>query len=166
MWPILVAGIAVAVIIVLVIALRRANSPSVGMMQDVREAVLSLQAVAATQITEVRADGQVLGVSLAAMERQTQRVRETIRFVYTIERDGEQVIHTVSSQLLARKPEKYQIQCMLVALLTLSQQLESAGIDPKTVPFNINRSELGTHFVALALTPDQNAKLLAQRSGG
>jgi hypothetical protein len=161
MMPYLIAGGVLALVVVIALVLRGGGSPSVLMFQQIREAILSLQAMAATQIVKATDDGKVQGMSQAEMERQTQRVQETIRFVYTIEEDHGHFIHTVSSQLLARKPEKYQVQCMLVVMLTLNQQLEAVGIDPKTVQFDVSRSEMGTHYVAMALSPEHNAKVLA-----
>lgn len=161
MMPYVIAGCVLAAIIVIALVLRGGGTPSVVMFQQIRDAVISLQAIAATQIEKATDDGKIQGMSQAEMERQTRRVQETIRFVYTIEEDRDHFIHTVSSQLIVRKPEKCQVQCMLVVMLTLNQQLETAGIDPKAVHFDVSRSEMGTHYVSMALSPEQNAKLLA-----
>lgn len=161
MMPYLIVGGVLAFVVVIALVLRGGGTPSVLMFQQIRDAVFSLQAVAATQIAKATDNGNIQGMSQAEMERQTQRVQETIRFVYTIEEDGSHFIHTVSSQLLARKPEKYQVQCMLVVMLTLNQQLEAAGIDPKSVQFDVSSSEMGTHYVMMALSPEHNAKVLA-----
>lgn len=161
MMPYLIVGGVLAFVVVIALVLRGGGTPSVLMFQQIRDAVLSLQAVAATQIAKATDGRKIQGMLQAEMERQTQRVQETIRFVYTIEEDDGHFIHTVSSQLLARKPEKYQVQCMLVVMLTLNQQLEAAGIDPKSVQFDVSRSEMGTHYVTMALSSEHNAKVLA-----
>ena len=186
MLPYLIAGGVLALVVVIALALRGGSTPSVLMFQQVRDAILSLQAIAATQVTTANEVGKFQGMSQTEMERQTQRVQDTIRFVYTIEKDNGHFIHTVSSQMIARKPEKYQIQCMLVVMLTLNQQLETAGIDPKAVQFEVSRPntgiryvsielgeptkqgqaetaklEMGTHYVTMVLSPEQNSKVLA-----
>jgi hypothetical protein len=74
------------------------------------------------------------------------------------------MVHVVSSQLLKPKPEKYQIQCMLLAMLTLNQCLTDAEIDPNSVEFDIDRSATGTHYVAMSLSREQHEKMMAKRS--
>lgn len=161
MIPYIIAGGVLAILLVVVLLLRGGGTPSVLMFQQIRDAMLSLQANAAKHIEKVTDDRRIRGISQAEVERQTRQVQETIRFVYTIEEDSDHFIHTVSSQMIVQKPEKYQVQCMLIVMLTLNQQLEAAGIDPKAVPFDISRSEMGTHYVTMTLSPEQNAKVFA-----
>ena len=160
MGPIVaIAGLCVLGVVVLVVA-RSAATPSVAMFQQIRETVTALQRIAASNVLPATGGEHVTGFSGERMMRQTARLDETIRFVYTVEEHERGFLHAVSSQLLRRKPQKYQLQCMLVVMLTLNQQLGDAGIEQEDVQFDISRSELGTHCVAMLLSPDQHDAIL------
>lgn len=141
--------------------LREYSTPSVAMFFEIDNALRVLQQEAAKSVFEESSDGMMRGLSPGAMDALARRVGGTIRFVYTISRADGKVIHTISSQRITNRPEKYQIQCMLVALLVLHRQLGEAGIDPKNIEFGMNKSELGTHYLEMALTPDQHAGVMA-----
>lgn len=134
------------------------------MFGEVRTAILDLQRVASQNIIPLEQAQKVTGIDQEQMLRQTRQVCETIRYIYTVEESQDGVVHTISSQLLKPKPEKYQVQCMLIAMLTLNQCLEDSGIDPKSVEFNIDRSATGTHYVAMLLPRDKHEQMLAHRN--
>ena len=69
--------------------------------------------------------------------------------------------HVVSSQLVARKPEKYQVESMLVAMLALTRQLKTSGIEGDQGRFEVSRSEAGTHFVGLQLTAVEHERFMS-----
>ena len=163
MTPVLIT---VAVLIgcaVVFLLLRRGATPPAAMFAEIRTATLDLQRVASQNVFPVGQNQKVNGIDQDQMLRQSCRVRDTIRLVYTIKESETGLVHFVSSQLLKPKPEKYQIQCMLVAMLTLNQCLEDAGIDPKSVEFNIDRSATETHYVAMSLTRDKHDQMMAKR---
>jgi len=164
MWPIvIIVGIVVLGLIAFVVA-RNSATPSVAMFQRIRETVLALQKTAALNVQPITDGEHVTGFSEERMMRQTANVNETIRFVYTIEQHEEGFLHMVSSQLLQPKPQKYQIQCMLVVMLTWNQQLGDAGIQQQDVQFDVSQSELGTHYVAMVLRPEQHEAVLRGKS--
>ena len=157
--PYIVGAVVLVVLIVIGLAFRSGSTPSPQKFQEVRAAIIALQDIANSHIA--KDDGKLHGTTQAEIEKLTRSLWGSIRFVYTIDEEDGQFIHTVSSQLTARKPRKYQIECMLMVILTLNQQLEAAGIDPKTVTFDVAQSELGTHYVAIALAPEQHRALMA-----
>ena len=128
--------------------MRRGATPPAAMFGEIHTAILDIQQVASRNILPLEQSQNVTGIDQDQMQRQSCRVRETIRYVCTIAESENGLVHTISSQLLRPKPEKYQVQCMLIAMLTLNQCLEESGIDPKSVEFNIARSATGTHYVA------------------
>jgi hypothetical protein len=144
--------------------LRRSTAPPAAMFAEIRTAILDLQRVASQNIFLVGQTHKLNGIDQDHMLRQSCHVRETIRYVYTIEESESGFVHVISSQLLKPKPEKYQIQCMLIAMLTLNQCLADSSIDPKSVEFNIDRSATGTHYVAMSLTRQQHDQMLASRN--
>jgi hypothetical protein len=158
--------IAISVVIVCALAfflIRRGATPPATMFGEIRAAILDLQHVASQNIFSLEQTQKVTGIDQDQMLRQSCHVRETIRYVYTIEESENGLVHTISSQLLKKKPEKYQVQCMLIAMLTLNQGLEDSGIDPKSVEFNIDRSATGTHYVAMLLPPEKHDQMMANR---
>ncbi len=144
--------------------MRRGATPSAAMFGEIRNAILDLQQVASRSIFPLEQSQNVTGIDQDQMQRQSCRVRETIRYVYTIEESENGLVHTISSQLLRPKPEKYQVQCMLIAMLTLNQCLEDSGIDPKSVEFNIDRSATGTHYVAMLLPREKHDRMMVNRN--
>lgn len=164
MTPIIVA---ISVIIACALAffsIRRGATPPVAMFAEIRTAILALQHVASQNILPLQQTEKVTGIAQDQMLRQSCHVRETIRYVYTIDESENGLVHTISSQLLRPKPEKYQVQCMLIAMLTLNQCLEESGIDPKSVEFNIDRSATGTHYVAMLLPRAKHDQMMASRN--
>ncbi|OUT57348.1 MAG: hypothetical protein CBB71_15630 [Rhodopirellula sp. TMED11] len=140
---------------------RSRSLPPTSLMIEIRELLREMQVVAAENVLPASDGTSVPGIDQATMLKLTAQLRKTIRFVYTIEESDEGLTHRVSSQLLLPKPEKYQIQCMLIVMLTLNQCLEEAVIDPRSVSFQIDKSEQGTHYLAMALSKAQHDQLLA-----
>ncbi len=154
-------GLFVVIAGVAVILWRRAGStPSMAMWSDISETIPRLQRAAASNVHHAGEDT----VASAAMAKQTAVLRETIRFIYTIARDGDHVNHVISSQLVARKPEKYQVESMLVAMLALTRQLKAAGIEGDQGRFEVDRSEAGTHFMGLLLTAEEHERFMSAGS--
>ena len=162
MW--IVAVIAVTAILAAMVALlaRRSAGPSAVMFQEIRNTVLALQRVAAARVIPGAVGEDGAGLSVDDLRNHSACVRETIRFVYTVEETEGGFLHTVSSQMLAPKPEDYQVQCMLVAMLTLNQQLSEAGLDPDDVGFEVSASEHGTHYLAMLLTAGQHETIVGE----
>lgn len=163
MTPIIIT---ISVVIVCALAfflIRRGATPPAAMFGEIRTAILDLQHIASQAVLPLEATQTVAGIDQDQMLRQSCHIRETIRYVYTIEESENGLVHTISSQLLKPKPEKYQVQCMLIAMLTLNQRLEESGIDPKSVEFNIDRSETGTHYVAMLLPREKHDQMMANR---
>ena len=136
------------------------SSPCLRTYLKIRRIIEALQKQAATNITPLNQSEQLGGVDETAMQRQTAQIRNTIRFVYTIDEAPDGIVHMVSSQMLKPKSPKYQVQCMLVVMAVFQQQLQGAGIDPQTIPFNITESETGTQCLAMLLTSSQHSALL------
>lgn len=140
---------------------RSRSSPPASMFVEIRELLREMQKLAAENILPASDGATMAGIDQATMLKHTAQLRKTIRFVYTIEESEAGRTHMVSSQLLLPKPEKYQIQCMLIVMLTMNQCLEEAGIDPQSVSFQIDKSEQGTHYLAMALSEAQHDQLMA-----
>ncbi|MCU0709006.1 MAG: hypothetical protein MUF23_11995 [Pirellula sp.] len=164
MTPILIMIAVLVGCVVAYLLLRRGTTPPAAMFAEIRSAILELQGVASKNVFTVEQSQKMTGIDQDRMHQQTCRVRDTIRYVYTIEESATGMVHVVSSQLLKPKPEKYQIQCMLLAMLTLNQCLTDAEIDPNSVEFDIDRSATGTHYVAMSLSREQHEKMMAKRS--
>lgn len=164
MIPIVIALVIVIGCVVVLLVLRRGVTPSVAMFAEIRTAILDLQRVASHNIFPAEQCQKLTGFDQEEMLQQSCHVRDAIRYVYTVGECETGLVHVVSSQLLKPKPEKYQIQCMLVAMLTLNQCLADAGIDPKSVEFGIDRSPTGTHYVSMSLTRDQHDRMMAKRN--
>lgn len=162
--PIIIAIFVVIATSVAYFLMRDGSTPPVAMFGEVRTAILDLQRVASQNIFPLEQTQKVTGIDQEQMLRQSRRVCETIRYVYTVEESEDGVVHTISSQLLKPKPEKYQVQCMLIAMLTLNECLKESGIDPKSVEFNIDRSATGTHYVAMLLPRDKHDQMLVYRN--
>lgn len=156
----IIAGIIILLIIVFVVR-QRGATPPLTLWRLIEEAIPPLQRIALTTILPREAPGHITGFDADAMNRQVVSLHETIRFVYTIEKDAERFVHIVSSQMLRPKPPKFQIECMLVVMLVLNRQLGEAGIKHEDVSFEVNQSELGTHYIYMFLSPAQQEQLVA-----
>jgi len=151
---------AVVVIIVIVIVYRkRSGGPSVEAFQRITDAIMTIQRVAVRNVLPQTKSGAITGINEKQMESQTAIVDDTIRFIYTVERDEEDYLHIVSSQLVKRKRRKYQIESMLIVMLAFQRQLPECGIKPENVEFDIQESELGTQYVMMKLNEKQNGLL-------
>lgn len=162
MTPAIIAILVVVAFALAFFLIRRGATPPTAMFREIRSAILDLQRVASQNIFPLEQAQKITGIDEDQMLRQSRTVRGTIRFIYTIEDSENGLVHTISSQLLKRKPEKYQIQCMLIAMLTLNQCLDDSGIDPKSVEFNIERSASGTHYVAMLLPREKHEQMMAK----
>jgi hypothetical protein len=144
--------------------IRRGSTPPAAMFDEMRAAIRELQQIASQNILPLEQTQKVTGIDLEQMLQQSRQVGNIIRYVYTVEEAENGIVHTISSQLLKPKPEKYQVQCMLIAMLTLNQCLEESGIDPKSIEFTIDRSATGTHYVAMLLPPEKHTQMMAHRN--
>lgn len=161
MTPIYIAlAVAIACVVGFFWIRSRAN-PSVAMLGEIQWAVLDLQIAASRNIVPIERSDKITGFDEEEMDRQCRRVGGMLQFIYTISESEAGMEHLVSSRLLKRKPEKYQVQCMLFVILTLNRRLADAGIDPKSVEFSVDRSDLGTHYVGLTLSRDQHDRMIA-----
>lgn len=158
---IIVAGIALLLAVVAFFYWRNSTTPSIAMFRAIEAAILKLQQIAVTNILPAQPSGGAAGFNPDAMLRQTETLEGVIRFVYTIEHHENGLLHIVSSQLLRHKSLKYQIQCMLVAMLVLNRQLGDADIKQEEVAFDISQSELGTHYASMFLSQEQHDKFVA-----
>ncbi len=157
--------IPISIIIVIVIAValsRRGGTPSVEMFAKINKAVRDLQCHAAQKIMPAKEPGKMTGFDERKMQDLTVTIDNVIRLAYTMEHYEEGILHTISSQLTCRKPRKYQIECMLVVMLTLNEELTEAGVNHDEVKFEITESELGTHYVGMHLNVGQQA-LMAEK---
>jgi hypothetical protein len=160
MWGIWITIAVVVVILILFIVSRKRAIPPVEMFKEIGDAIFNLQKKAASNIHVAQDGKDITGISIDKMQNQTLRIQDTIRFVYTIEQNGDEIIHAISSQMLKPKPRKYQLSCMLFVMLTLNKQINEAKINPDDVQFNIDQSELGTLYVNMTLTHSQHDAIL------
>jgi hypothetical protein len=135
------------------------QTPSITMFRQIGETLRTLQQRALKNIRPEAQAGEMRGLDLDAMQNQTLTVAGTIRFVYTVEKHSRGLVHMVSSQLCKPKRRKYQVQCMLTIMLHLSRQLSGAGIKSDDVKFEVTESELGTQYVAMLVSLEQQEKM-------
>lgn len=132
------------------------DNPSMAMLGGIDSTVRNLQRTALDRLdTDPSGENPF---DEQQMLRQTATVQGTIRFVYSIERSEGVFLHTVSSQLVSRRSKAYQVQCMLVAILTLQRQWTAAGLSGTEVPMRIEESARGTHLVFLEFTPERHER--------
>jgi len=132
------------------------NMPSSGTMGLIAKNILELRARAVRHIFAEGAESDI-----EVMNGLTARVSDAIRFIYTIEHFKGGLLHTVSSQLVCAKPREYQIQCMLIVMLTFNRELELTGISADDVELGIEESDLGTQYLRMLLSPEQHRRLLS-----
>ena len=158
MWYV-VAGVAVIIIVGAIIRKSRAT-PSVAMFHAIERGILDLQRKA---LADVLPDQQreIRGFAEKAALGHTVTLKETIRFIYTVEQREGGFMHLVSSQLKQPRGKKYQMQCMLVVILVLNRQLEQAGIKQDDVKFDIDESAVGTQYVGMILTAEQHGRIMS-----
>jgi len=140
----------------------RGATLSAAMFDEIRDTILRLQQAAAENVFPLEKGNHLTGIHEEKMARQSSHVGPLIRFVYTIEESPTGLVHVISSQLLRPMPEKYQVQCMLVAMLTLNRQLSDSGTDPQEVEFDIEQSVTGTQYVMMSVTQEQHDRMLAE----
>ena len=140
---------------------RNLGRPSPELLLEVEKVVADLMKIAVNKVKEEAQEGEVVALDLEAMQENEATVQDEIRFIFTAERKGEHLIYTVSSQLITLKPHKFQVQCMLLAMIVLNQQLKRAGIRESDVQVELDRSELGTDFIYMQLTETQHERIKA-----
>ncbi|MEZ6106682.1 MAG: hypothetical protein R3B96_11335 [Pirellulaceae bacterium] len=140
--------------------------PSVHMFGALRDAVLELQERAAADIFPEPESDEDEPFDPDRMDALCLRVEETIRLIYTIEELDGGLLHVMSSQLVSRRPEKYQVHCMVIALMTVGERLKQAEIDMKDVGVDIERAPTGTHYVRILLTREQHDLMMAVQPEG
>lgn len=136
------------------------NMPSSGTMGLIAKSILELRAKAARHIFS-ESGNEGAEPDQEVMNGLTARVSDAIRFIYTIEHFKGGLLHTVSSQLVCAKPREYQIQCMLIVMLTFNRELELAGIPADDVALDIEESDQGTQYLRMLLSPEQQKRLLS-----
>ena len=156
MWYALVAGVMLVVVVVLI--RRNASTPSLAMWSSITSGIRELQQVALKHILPART-GEIRGFDEKAFASQVITLKDTISFVYRVEEEDSGFVHIVSSKLKRDKGKKYQIECMLVVMMELNRALSEVGIVPADVKFDIEESEVGTQYIAMHLTADQNHQL-------
>ena len=134
----------------------RENTPSEAMFGLIHQGLRKLQVKVLRNILPEQQPGKAVGFNVKRMEDQTITLQNLIRFVYTVERQGDGFLHVISSQLIRRKSQKYQVQCTALVMLLLTRQLTEAGMNQEDVEFDIENSEMGTQYVCMLLDPSQH----------
>ncbi len=148
--------VAAVVLVVIVIAVRRARSPSVRVFGEIDAGLVRIQRHAIGNVASATDDGTIRPLSVAEMRESSFNVDRTISFAYTAEQREGGYLHLVSSKLMKPRPAKYQVECMLVAMLVLNRELEQAGLGSDDVGLGVDESETGTQYISLELTPEQH----------
>lgn len=136
----------------------RNSMPSEEVLNRVFDGIKTVQVQALKNVIPLENADQLTGFDEKKMSEQTMCVDGMIRFIYTVEEHSDGYLHTVSSQLVKPRSRKYQVQCMLFVMITLNSQLERAGLNPETVKFDISESEMGTQYIEMLLSPQQNSE--------
>ncbi|MDP6358532.1 MAG: hypothetical protein QF473_25650 [Planctomycetota bacterium] len=93
--------------------------------------------------------------AIESLKPQTAVIKDSIRFIYTVEHQDDSYLHTVSSQLTSDKPQRFHVEGTLMVMLLLNRQLTAAGFDAEEIKLDLDKSDMGTHFIELLLTPQQ-----------
>jgi len=157
-------GTIAALIIVIALIRRRNSTPSLVMYVAIGNAVADLQGKALRQILPDKKD-DAPGRDEDAVRELSIVLHHTIRFIYTIERSGDDFLHVISSRLTAPRTRDYQIRCMLHVMLVLNAQLADAGIKSEEVQSEVVHSDTGVQYYALSLSPPQHKLLAASATG-
>jgi hypothetical protein len=158
--------ILIILIVVVAVYYFRNQGPSVMMFSKISDGLSQIQKSAYGTIIPNSDSQSMANFDESKMKAQTVTLENTIRFVYTVEQNEYGFLHTISSQLLKRKNKKYQVQCMLVAMMTLNTQLKDASIEEGEVNFDIDESELGTQYIGMQLSEKQHEQLLGATENG
>jgi len=151
-----VAVVAVVVGVCALIARRSLRSRmSTRHIQQLSAGLLTMQRRAFKNVKTV-ADGGPRLPNLEELQQNYFKTCQQFGIVYTIEHENGSYIHTISGKAPAR-PRKFVIQSMLVIMLELTRQFEETGFEPSEL--DMSESELGTHFIAFLLTPEQHERL-------
>jgi len=161
MDKLLTALLVLAAVIVLWLLVRRINSsPSVAMFHAIEFAMGELQRVAVDNVLPEQPEGGVAGFNPEKMEKQTARIGNSLRLVYTVKHHEEGFLHTASSQLVRPAGHKYHTQCTFIIMLVLYEELKECGIPQEDVSISMHESELGTQFVYMELTAEQHERFV------
>lgn len=153
-----IAIIAIAVFVWLKF-FRNGRSPSVSLIMAIETAIMQLQQRAFQNVITEDAVSEPNEAQLQAMEHQKMSVQNLIELIYSIEHHEKGFLHVISSRLTVQRPKEFQIQCMLFVMVILTRQLDEFGISEKDVSFDVDQSELGTHYLYMLLTTEQHAKI-------
>ena len=151
-----IIGGLILVVIVLVMIDRARSRPSPDLLLEVEKTVGQLQIKAVHRVKDEIPEGEVETFDAEQMRLNDMTVQDTIRFIYTVERKKGNMLYTISSQLVEPKPHKFQVQCMMIAMIVLNQQLKRAGIRESNVQFKLDRSEIGTDYIYMQLSEGQH----------
>ena len=147
-----IAVLAIALAMHAVIFLTKRKHPSAAIHEAIEKAILELQNTAIDNvITE-----ESKGFDPNLMAKLTVTVKKTLKLIYTVQQHEKGFLHTVSSQLKRTKGENYHIECMLIMMLILQNELELIGINPDDVKLQFDQSELGTLYIEMLLTPGEH----------
>ena len=143
-----IAVITIALVIHAVMFLTKLKHPSTAMYDAIAGAIIELQNTAIENVIA----GENQGFDPDLMTKLTTTVKKTLRLIYTVEQQEERFLHTVSSQLKCNKGENYHIECMLIMMLILQNELELIGTNTDEVELQFDQSELGTLYLEMLLT--------------
>jgi len=144
--------LAIALVIHAVIFLSKRKHPSAAMHDAIASAIVELQNTAIENV--IAEENQEFDPEL--MARLTVTVEKTLRMIYTVQQQEEGFLHTVSSQLTRAKGESYYIQCMLIVMLILQNELELIGTNADDADLQMDQSETDTLYIEMLLTPGEH----------
>ena len=147
-----IAVLAIALVIHAVIFLTKRKHPSAAMSDAIAGAIVELQNTAIENV--IAEENQKFDPDL--MARLTVTVEKTLRMIYTVHQHEEGFLHTISSQLISARGESYYIQCMLIMMLILQNELELIGTNADDAGLQMDQSETDTLYIEMLLTPGEH----------
>ena len=149
-WIIIVA--AVIVIVLIFVMKNRDTGEDFG---ELKENFVRIQKNAFNNIRVQNDSKGIRPPSLDELNKQSFQTSNRFSVYYTISKDGnDQYNHVISGKPLRSTPQKAVIENMLVFTLILTQQFEKTDFRDD-VNFNVDASELGTHFIEFSLDLEQ-----------
>lgn len=157
----IVAGMVTAAMVAVIAWRRRSDRLPATMFAETDQAIRTIQRSALRNILPECPGGVITDFDEDKMRECVTTVHRVIRFVCTVERHPQGLLHTISSQLIRRKSGKYHAQCMLTAMLVLYRELEESGIKQEDVTIEISEPDQGTHYLGMLLSRQQHDRLAA-----
>ena len=150
LWIILVATV---VVIVLIYVMKNRGSDED--FDELRKGFIRIQKNAFNNISVENGSSGISPPTSDQLNKQAFLTSNKFSVFYTISKDGnDQYNHVISGKPLRNTRQKAVIENMLLFMLVLSQQFEKTGFRDD-VKFNIDASELGTHFIEFSLDLEQ-----------